>query len=118
MTIAEVPSMELERRAGDSNLNAWTDGKRVLKTLFRERLTKLSRRDTTTSHITLQATLVPAHSTDQWLPAGSDTGAQPRRAEALMQVLVAGNGAELLQLPVHTLDTAGADVATAALIAA
>ncbi len=39
--IVEVPSFEKDRIHGLSNLNAWRDGKRVLKTIFHERLTKL-----------------------------------------------------------------------------
>jgi glycosyltransferase involved in cell wall biosynthesis len=37
LQIEEVPSFELERRAGTSNLNAFRDGKRVLRTLLSER---------------------------------------------------------------------------------
>ena len=38
LRIAEVPSMELERRNGVSNLSTFRDGGRVLRTLTRERL--------------------------------------------------------------------------------
>jgi len=38
LRIAEVPSLELQRRCGLSNLHAFRDGKRVLRTLVRERL--------------------------------------------------------------------------------
>ena len=37
LRIGEVPTWEAERRCGESNLNAWRDGRRVLKTLLRER---------------------------------------------------------------------------------
>ncbi len=37
LQIEEVASFELERRAGTSNLNAFRDGQRVLRTLLRER---------------------------------------------------------------------------------
>ena len=37
LRIGEVPTWEAERRCGESNLNAWRDGQRVLKTLLRER---------------------------------------------------------------------------------
>jgi|SRR5215217_4207298 len=37
LRIGEVPSFESERRNGDSNLNAWRDGRRVLRTLLSER---------------------------------------------------------------------------------
>jgi hypothetical protein len=39
LRIGEVPTWEAERRSGESNLHAWRDGKRVLKTLLRERFT-------------------------------------------------------------------------------
>jgi glycosyltransferase involved in cell wall biosynthesis len=38
LRIAEVPSMEQERRSGVSKLHAFRDGQRVLRTLIRERL--------------------------------------------------------------------------------
>lgn len=37
LRIAEVPSLELPRRSGCSNLHAISDGRRVLRTLFSER---------------------------------------------------------------------------------
>jgi len=37
LRIAEVPSFEALRRHGESNLNTWRDGGRVLRTLVRER---------------------------------------------------------------------------------
>jgi hypothetical protein len=41
LKIAEVPSQD-ERIHGVSNLNAWKDGKRVLKTILRERVRRLA----------------------------------------------------------------------------
>ncbi len=38
LQIHEVPSVELERIHGESNLNTWRDGFRVLRTIFTERL--------------------------------------------------------------------------------
>jgi glycosyltransferase involved in cell wall biosynthesis len=38
LRITEVPSYESPRRHGDSNLSAWRDGRRVLRTLLHERL--------------------------------------------------------------------------------
>ena len=38
--ISEVPSYELERLHGTSNLHAWRDGRRVLRTMLIERLRK------------------------------------------------------------------------------
>jgi hypothetical protein len=43
LRIAEVPSMERERRTGVSKLHAVRDGQRVLRTLVRERLSRRSR---------------------------------------------------------------------------
>ncbi len=40
LAIQEVPSYELQRRAGCSNLNAFRDGKRVLRTLLTERASR------------------------------------------------------------------------------
>jgi glycosyltransferase involved in cell wall biosynthesis len=40
LRIAEVPSMELPRRHGASNLHTFRDGRRVLRTLVRERVTR------------------------------------------------------------------------------
>jgi len=37
LTIAEVPSYESPRRHGESNLNAWRDGRRVLRTVLSDR---------------------------------------------------------------------------------
>ena len=41
LNVVEVPSHEEDRLHGVSNLNAWRDGKRVLKTIVRERFTRL-----------------------------------------------------------------------------
>ncbi|SDY92797.1 Glycosyltransferase involved in cell wall bisynthesis [Micromonospora pattaloongensis] len=43
LRIAEVPSNELPRRCGTSNLHAFRDGKRVLRTLLRERFVRRPR---------------------------------------------------------------------------
>jgi glycosyltransferase involved in cell wall biosynthesis len=43
-TIAEVPSFERDRIHGESNLNAYRDGWRILKTIIRERFLSPSRR--------------------------------------------------------------------------
>jgi hypothetical protein len=97
MAIGEVPSMELERRAGTSNLNAWKDGKRVLKTLFRERARNLSPARAAASQLALVPVLVPAHGSEDWLPAGSDnrSWAEPGLGDRLMQVLVAVSPADV-----------------------
>ena len=41
LRVIEVPSQEEDRIHGVSNLNAWRDGKRVLRTIVRERFTRL-----------------------------------------------------------------------------
>ena len=41
LSVVEVPSHEEDRIHGVSNLNAWRDGRRVLKTIVRERFTRL-----------------------------------------------------------------------------
>ncbi len=61
LKIREVPSMELARRGGASNLRAFSDGKRVLNTILRHRLNRGARAITTSSPIELIA-LDPAAS--------------------------------------------------------
>jgi hypothetical protein len=39
LRIAEVPSLELPRRSGRSNLHAFTDGRTVLRTILNNRRT-------------------------------------------------------------------------------
>jgi hypothetical protein len=72
LSIAEVPSTELERRAGASNLNAWTDGQRVLKTLVAERMRKLTPDRAERGRLALAPVELPAHGTEGWVPAGTD----------------------------------------------
>ncbi len=72
LSVVEVPSMELERRAGASNLNAWTDGKRVLKTLAKERVRTLDPARAEQARIALAEVELAAHGTEQWVPAGVD----------------------------------------------
>jgi hypothetical protein len=72
MDIVEVPSIELERRAGDSNLNAWKDGKRVLKTLLVQRLRRRDQAHVARSRILLTPIQMAAHGTEQWVPGGAD----------------------------------------------
>ena len=42
LRIAEVPSLELPRRAGNSNLRAVRDGTRVLRTVLRDHRTGIT----------------------------------------------------------------------------
>jgi hypothetical protein len=46
LRIAEVPSYELMRRSGQSNLRTFRDGQRVLRTLLQERFAPARRRPT------------------------------------------------------------------------
>jgi glycosyltransferase involved in cell wall biosynthesis len=43
--VAEVPSYESERKFGNSNLNTFRDGWRVLRTMLRERVRRVAQRD-------------------------------------------------------------------------
>jgi glycosyltransferase involved in cell wall biosynthesis len=43
LRIAEVPSVELVRHYGESNLHAWRDGRRILRTVVSERLRRRTR---------------------------------------------------------------------------
>ena len=100
LSVVEVPSMELRRRAGNSNLNAWKDGKRVLKTLILERFRRLEAARVTASRVLLAPMVVPAHGSPAWLPAGSDDRSwiERRAADQLMSVLVAVTPSEVAQL--------------------
>jgi hypothetical protein len=74
LEIREVPSFELERRAGSSNLNAARDGLRILRTMFgRDR-----RREDHLVHFTLRKIHLPVWSTDQ-IPAAGERRRRDRR---------------------------------------
>jgi hypothetical protein len=60
LQIEEVPSFELERRAGTSNLNAVRDGTRVLRTMFKERARVQPEPNAATAGIDLVAHAVPS----------------------------------------------------------
>lgn len=45
LKVVEIPSFERERIHGQSNLNAWRDGKRVLRTILRERFRRTTSAD-------------------------------------------------------------------------
>jgi hypothetical protein len=74
LEIREVPSFELERRAGVSNLNAISDGLRVLRTMFG----RDERRDPGRIHFTLHPFHQPLWRTDR-LPDGVDRRRLDRR---------------------------------------
>jgi len=74
LEIREVPSFELERRAGSSNLNAARDGLRILRTMFgRDR-----RREDHLVHFTLRTIHLPLWRTDQ-IPAAGERRRRDRR---------------------------------------
>jgi hypothetical protein len=59
LQIEEVPSFELKRRAGTSNLHAFRDGRRVLRTLLSERAGSPVRRTAQSAGIDLVEQTVP-----------------------------------------------------------
>jgi hypothetical protein len=66
LEIREVPSFELERRAGTSNLNAARDGIRILHTMVGRDV----RRAAGATHFTLRKVNLPVWSTERVPPAG------------------------------------------------
>ena len=79
LTIEEVGSYELPRRAGSSNLNAVRDGLRVLRTIFDERPGRGSRRDAGHTRIALVPVELPVPGSTSWKPAGDDRRRRDRR---------------------------------------
>jgi glycosyltransferase involved in cell wall biosynthesis len=79
LKIEEVPSIELSRRAGVSNLNAVRDGLRVLGTIMDERPGRDDRRTATSSEIILEPVQLPAPGDQSWRPAGSERRREDRR---------------------------------------
>jgi glycosyltransferase involved in cell wall biosynthesis len=81
LKIDEVPSFELARRAGTSNLSAFRDGRRVLKTLLTHRPRRgNSRAEATSTQIELLEREVASPEWDSWLPAGQDRRRGERRS--------------------------------------
>jgi hypothetical protein len=100
LRVVEVPSVELERRAGISNLNVVSDGLRVLRTLLHERIRRQDAATAAAARIQLHAANAAHPGTDGWLPAGSERrrhlharhyrGAERRRAPRhVAEVLIA-----------------------------
>jgi glycosyltransferase involved in cell wall biosynthesis len=82
LKITEVPSVELERRAGESNLSAFPDGLRVLRTMIGEH-PHLGSPSPSAEHFEMVEETRPALDSSQWLPAGLDRrSGTNRRAEA------------------------------------
>lgn len=72
LEIREVPSNELARRAGSSNLRAFRDGRRVLKTILHERRVRNAQAYAPSPQIELLALERASHESESWLPAGAD----------------------------------------------
>lgn len=70
LKMTEVASVELSRRAGISNLNAFRDGRRVLRTILAERPRRFASRRAPQARIELLPLSVPAPGSAGWLPAG------------------------------------------------
>jgi Glycosyl transferase family 2 len=79
LEVREVPSYELSRRAGISNLNAITDGHRVLRTLLLARRRQDPETPLQGAPLWLQRRQVPSPDSDAWLPAGRDRRRVERR---------------------------------------
>jgi glycosyltransferase involved in cell wall biosynthesis len=73
LDVREVPSVELCRRAGVSNLNAFRDGRRVLRKIIAERPPQLRSRVAAQARILLLPVSVPAPGSPGWLPAGLES---------------------------------------------
>lgn len=79
LEIGEVPSFELARRAGTSNLHAFRDGRRVLRTILRERTPGAAVDRIPLGHIELLRLEKASLECDGWLPAGHDRRRGDRR---------------------------------------
>jgi len=77
LTIREVPSLELPRRGGSSNLSAFRDGRRVLKTIIRARA--VHEACAPPAQIELVEHYKPSHHLEAWMPAGQDRRRGERR---------------------------------------
>jgi Glycosyl transferase family 2 len=79
LQIREVPSYELARRAGSSNLRAFRDGRSVLATILRDWTARHPRISNGTAPIELLKLDKPSLDSDAWLPAGHDRRRHDRR---------------------------------------
>jgi glycosyl transferase family 2 len=79
LRIREVPSRELARRAGRSNLRAFRDGRSVLITILRDRAASPPRPAPTNGRIELRRLEKPSLESGAWLPAGYDRRRGERR---------------------------------------
>jgi hypothetical protein len=72
LEIREVPSVELPRRAGVSNLNAFRDGRRVLRTIFEQRPGRRAEPARVQRRVELVPVELASPGTPGWVPAGKD----------------------------------------------
>jgi hypothetical protein len=72
LEIREVPSVELPRRAGVSNLNAFRDGRRVLRTIFEQRPGRRAEPARVQRRVELVPVELASPGTPGWVPAGND----------------------------------------------
>ncbi len=79
LKIGEVPSFELARRGGSSNLRAFRDGRSVLKTILREGAARDSGADVRNPRIELVALERASLESETWMPAGRDRRRDERR---------------------------------------
>lgn len=96
LQIHEVPSVELARIHGESNLRTFRDGTRVLRTILEERFRRSATAVPTPAAATLTGSdvvLVPMPAHDLGGPATADrTSADSGAASAAPRVLVLGSG--------------------------
>jgi glycosyltransferase involved in cell wall biosynthesis len=90
LKIREVASVELPRRAGRSNLNAFRDGRRVLRTILSHRASRDRRGAATRHQIDLESVERPWPGSRAWRPAGRDRRNAERRLLDLDDVRYAG----------------------------
>ncbi len=79
LSICEVPSVELPRLAGTSNLHAFRDGRRVLATIFSQRAGRMSWRALPHPRVKLVPAQVASPGSPEWVPAGKDRRRNDRR---------------------------------------
>jgi hypothetical protein len=96
LRIAEVPSFERSRIHGESNLRAFRDGWRILRTIFKERLSR--RRSTRTWNGTMGAI---SHAASRRLVAVMEMPSAAQLHLGFDQIESAAHASQLLQLKVE-----------------
>jgi hypothetical protein len=79
LRIREIPSMELPRLAGASNLNAFRDGRRVLATIIDSRLRHNAALRAQQRELALVPVQIASPGSAEWVPAGKDRRRIERR---------------------------------------